>query len=71
MPCKHLVIINVIIVVIIIVITIVTIIHSRKKSGSWIPVLFRPKLGNLRQDRESWRRLGKFIQKIRKVKSET
>ena len=34
--------------------------------GSWIQVGFRPKLGKLRQDQESWRRLGKLRQ-IRKV----
>ena len=36
--------------------------HSRKKAGSWIQVVFRPKLGKLRQDLESWRRLGKLRQ---------
>ena len=41
-------------------------VHSCKKVESWIQVVFPPKLGKLRQDKESWRRLGKLRQ-IRKV----
>ena len=36
--------------------------------GSWIPVGFRPKLGKLRQDQESWARLGKLTQKFHKIR---
>ena len=41
---------------------IASVMHSRKKEGTWIQVVFRAKFGKLRQDLEIWRRLGKLRQ---------